>query len=56
MDDITLALAKFAKAKAPGSDGLPIEFYVHFSDVWSLDFWPFNQPIFEAATLPESMR
>lgn len=31
-DDIKLALSHFEKVKAPGSDGLPIKFYAHFSD------------------------
>lgn len=55
-DDIKLALSHFAKAKAPGSDVLPIDFYVHFSDVLVPRLLALYQAIFKAASLPESMR
>lgn len=55
-DQITLALAQFAKAKDPCSDGLPFEFCAHFSDVLVPRLLPLYQAIFKATTLPESVR
>lgn len=53
-EDIALAISHFAKA--PGSDGLPIEFYAHFSETLIPRLLTLYQAIFKANALPESMR
>lgn len=53
-EDIALAISHFAKAL--GSDGLPIEFYAHFSETLIPRLLTLYQAIFKANALPESMR
>lgn len=55
-DDIKLAISHFAQAKAPGSDGLPIKFYAHFSETLIPRLITLYQAIFKANALPDSMR
>lgn len=47
---------QFAIAKAPGLDGLPIEFYAHFVYVLVPKSLTLYHAIFDANVLPESMR
>lgn len=37
-DEVAIAIASFHRSKAPGSDGLPIEFYAQYSELFTPKF------------------
>lgn len=54
-DGIEEALAHLSLSKAPGSNGLPLEFYVQFKEILTPKLWALYAHIFESATLPVSL-
>lgn len=55
-DEILKAIAEFPKAKAPGSDGLPVEFYSTYSEILIPRLLKLYNSIFAESELPASMR
>ena len=55
-DEIAAAIASFARSKAPGSDGLPIEFYAQYSKILTPKLLALYNHLFDNSTLPPSMR
>lgn len=55
-DDITEAISQLSKSKAPGLDGLPLEFYDTFSEVIIPKLKQLYQNIFDKGILPSSMQ
>lgn len=56
VEEIKFAIADFTRSKSPGSDGLPIEFYAHFSEILIPKLLSLYNTMFETSTLPASMR
>lgn len=56
VEEIVTAIADFARSKSPGSDGLPIEFYSHFSEILTPKLLALYNDMFENLTLPSSVR
>lgn len=54
--DIAEAIAQLAKSKAPGLDGLPLEFYITYSDILIPKLKALYQSIFDLDSLPISMQ
>lgn len=55
-DEIARAIAEFPRSKAPGSDGLPVEFYSTYSDQLIPRLLALYNSIFDSSDLPASMR
>lgn len=55
-EEITKAIAEFPKAKAPGSDGLPVEFYSSHLEIFTPRLLKLYNSIFTDSELPASMR
>lgn len=56
MDEIAAAIASLAPAKAPGQDGIPLDFYAAYSEVLVPELLKLYNHIFESGSLPESFR
>ncbi|XP_077323277.1 uncharacterized protein LOC143956976 [Lithobates pipiens] len=54
-DDIAEAMSLLNKSKAPGSDGLPLEFYLKYADTLTPRLQELFSHIFESESLPPSM-
>lgn len=55
LDEITMAIASFARSKAPGSDRLPIEFYAQYSEIFAPKLLSLYNHLFDSFTLPPSL-
>lgn len=53
--DVTMTISQLAKSKAPGSDGLPLEFYATYSDLLIPKLQTLYQFILDTGVLPPSM-
>lgn len=56
LDEVHAALFGMARNKSPGSDGLPMEFYITFWDVLGPDLVDVFNASFDAGRLPSSQR
>ena len=56
IDEVRLALDGMARGKSPGSDGLPMEFYLTFWDTLGSDLVDVLNASFDLGTLPLSQR
>ena len=56
VDEVRIALLGMATGKTPGSDGLPMEFYITFWDVLGPDLVEVLNASYDAGTLPVSQR
>lgn len=56
VDEIATAVASLAPAKAPGHDGLPLDFYAAYSEVLIPELLKLYNHIFDSETLSESMQ
>lgn len=56
LDEIALAIASLAPAKAPGGDGLPLDFYAAYSEILIPELLLLFNHIFDTETLPDSLR
>lgn len=55
-DEISKAIAEFPRYKAPGLDGLPVEFYSTYLDLLVSRLLTLYNSIFDESELPASMR
>ncbi len=56
VNEVRVALGGMARGKSPGSDGLPMEFYVVFWDILGSDLVEVMNASFDAGLLPSSQR
>ena len=56
VEECHTALQGMARSKAPGSDGLPMEFYVKFWNVWGADLVAVLNSCFDSGSLSLSQR
>lgn len=54
--DISIAITQLAKSKAPGLDGLPLEFFATYSEILIPKLKTLNHSTFELGKLPSSMQ
>lgn len=55
LDEVTTAIASFARSKASGSGGSPIEFYAQYSEILTPKLLSLYNHLFDSFTLPPSM-
>lgn len=54
-DDVAEAMSHLASSKAPGSDGLPLEFYNTYSEILTPKLHELFNYMFDSGSLPKSM-
>lgn len=55
-DEVAMVIASFHRSMAPGSDGLPVEFYVQYSELLTPKLLALYNHLCDTFTLPPSMR
>lgn len=55
-NEITEALADFARSKSPGSDGLPIKLYLQYGELLTPKLLTLYNYVFENFELPPSIK